>query len=514
MKKIYLFILFASLVSCGKFLEPKSPSEFVPKNVNSLNELLTNEAYYQIHADNKCYFTFLEVFNDDAEMTSENAYFSGLGTADREDGCMKLVAMTGDVFASEFTFGQTIHPWECFYESILRCNAVLDYLSIVSGSESEKAYVEAQALFLRALGYFYLVNYYGAPYGHDKNALGVPLKLNSDLVIDGLVRNSVEEVYNQIVKDLLRAEKCWELAPAKQFRKDFRANLPATQHLLSRVYLYMENWTEAIRYAEKVIGWSNFSLYDLNTFVGGAEPLVNYATYGNSETIWAYGSVGDFTKIMSASFDLKKEVETESLRLRRVFVTSKSLLNCYADNGSDLRRDLYIFREWITDTGNSHLSDTKIPVGKISHNLNMQPLSGESRPAFTFRLSETYLILAESYAMMGGEDGKALSYINMLREKRIKVANYVKLQGITGDNLVELIRLERRRELCFEGGRWFDQRRWGMKSFKREWRKYGEVAATYTISDNDNAFVFPIPQNTMVENPSLKQNPLSTRTIY
>lgn len=518
MKKIYVILIVGLFISCGKFLEPKSPSEFIPKNINSLNEMLTFGAYYRPGVGNVDYFTMLELFSDDLQMTTNAAYFDGLN-APLEFATKRIVAMTGDMFEEMASLeGVGVTAWECFYQSILKCNAAMDYMPTVSGTKEEKAYVEAQALFMRALGYFYLVNYYGEPYNHNKKALAVPLKLTSNLAVDMVKRNSVEEVYQQIIKDLLRAEECWALNPEKQFRKDFRANLPATQFLLAKVYLFMENWKEAKKYAEKVMAWSDFSLYNLNLHVNSKNTNLNYALYENSETIWLYGNIIDYTKITNTSLKMKMNDPTnpnESSRNRKKFIASSSLLESYEDEGTtgDLRKRYYIFTEWVTDAGKAGFIETKLAVGKIFNDGTMSPVSGHYNPALKFRLSEMYLTYAEACAMIGGEENNALSAMNTLRENRILTVNYVPVTGITGSELIEYIRAERRRELCFEGSRWFDMRRWGMKSFKREWRRYGVVENVYTIADNDPAFTFPIPRAVLDFNTALVQNPLSSRTI-
>ena len=48
---------------------------------------------------------------------------------------------------------------------------------------------------------------WGAPYNHDKKALGVPLKVTSALEAKELPRNTVEEVYVQILADLDEARE-------------------------------------------------------------------------------------------------------------------------------------------------------------------------------------------------------------------------------------------------------------------------------------------------------------------
>lgn len=65
----------------------------------------------------------------------------------------------------------------------------------------------------------------------------------------------------------------------------------------------------------------------------------------------------------------------------------------------------------------------------------------------------------------------ALNAVNELRKKRISEEKYKDKSGLSGDELLEFVRNERRRELCFEGHRWFDLRRYGMPSFTRVWKE-------------------------------------------
>lgn len=508
MKKIDLLIIVALLGSCSKFLEPKSNSEFIPKNVVSLNEMLTTGGYFAQVSNG---FGFLEPFSDDLEMTTENAYFQGSGLGD-EKKYQHLVAMTKKIQDGEFNFPPKT-PWEQFYKNILYCNAAIDYLPTVKGESDYKDYVKAQALFLRALSYFYLVNYYGQPYNYNKEALGVPIKLTSDLITKMVPRNTVEEVYDQMLNDLHESEKLWENTPEQQYRQDYRTNLPATQFLLSKVYLFMENWSEAKRYAEMVMGWKQFSLYDLNTFQpSGTQPSLNYSTYSIPETIWLYG-LGTQTVHGVLNLILFKEAPNDKNYNRKGFIASSSLLALYGEDDSDLRKDLYMFREWVTDKTPGFYISTRKPVGKIAHNPNMIPSSESGLTHLKFRLSEIYLIYAECCAMIDGKESEAIRVLNELRRNRMKQSAYKPMENLSGSALLDFVKEERRRELCFEGSRWFDMRRWGMKSYNREWRKYGKVEAVYTIQENDNAFTMPIPKSALELNTALIQNPLSTRKI-
>lgn len=77
-----------------------------------------------------------------------------------------------------------------------------------------------------------------------------------------------------------------------------------------------------------------------------------------------------------------------------------------------------------------------------------------------FRLAEVYLNLAEAQCELGELD-KAIAALNMIRER----AGQPKIENVPGfvkdkDFLMKRIRNERRVELCFEGHRYYDQRRW------------------------------------------------------
>ena len=86
-------------------------------------------------------------------------------------------------------------------------------------------------------------------------------------------------------------------------------------------------------------------------------------------------------------------------------------------------------------------------------------------------------------------------------------ANY--LDEGTAKKLVESVRNERRRELCFEDHRWFDLRRQGMKRFVHKWLgdHSDSQITSYELTQNDPMFTLPIPENVMLRNDALIQNP-------
>lgn len=489
MKQLLIIGTVLLLSSCSKFLEPKSQSEYVPRTVEAINEMLIGSAYPESSLD---IFRDLNFHDDDIMMTSENVGFYRT-TANYKVSIYALFTKDKEKYSKLESKYQN-NSWYMTYQKILGANAALDYVEDVKGNEIEKNITKAQALTLRAFYYFLLTNLYGAPYTHNKEALAVPLKLVSGFSDNYTGRNTVEEVYKQIITDLLKAEQYYNSAPEKrQFKKDHRTSLPMVQLLLSRVYLYMGQMSEAANYAEKVIKNNQFSLYDLNSFEASTTHYFpNYATYGNPETIWAYGNAASLNRLITING------YSENGRIvRALFNVSDDLLSKFTEG--DLRKSTYFVTE------GTLFPNTYIPMGKSSYGLadkNQNFTCSNTTMGMSMRLSEAYLNLAE--AVMVSDPNRALKLINTLREKRFTPNTYVELTNV--NDLKTLIYEERRRELCFEGHRWFDLRRQGMPSFSREWKELGIGTETITLREKSPYYVLPIDQNIIDKNPSIVQN--------
>lgn len=504
MKKLFLIfwncLLLGLVMGCSDFLEPKSSDEYIPENAAALDEMLVEEVYTDPNAGNTYMFQFHNIFDDDVTVTD-----LPLGFRETEqlkgDAYFALYTLQPDMFFAMNEGNIAGEAWDEYYQRILGCNVALDYLDKMNDAEDSERYVAAQALALRAFNYFQLVNLFGAPYNYNPKALGVPLKLKSGLTTDWLTRNTVGEVYDQICRDLACSDSLFRLLPSdKQFKQDYRINLPAVRFLRSRVYLYMENYEEAIRWADSVLLWKEFQLYDLQTFVSSPDtPKPHYGNYTSGEVLWCYGSSSDLTRLTLTQAD--EYVDGIRYNPYRFFNASSELLEMYAVEDS-LRKDLYIFDEYSNNTW----TGKKLAVGKV-YNIRNQIVQSANNFGMSFRLSELYLNLAEAHAMLGNSE-KALFYLNELRSKRIK--EYKDVVGISGEELIQFVREERRRELCFEGHRWFDLRRWGMESFTRKWKLNNEPWQNYVIEKNDPAFTLPIPDEVIEQNPGLEQNPLAS----
>ena len=137
---------------------------------------------------------------------------------------------------------------------------------------------------------------------------------------------------------------------------------------------------------------------------------------------------------------------------------------------------------------------------------------------FLFSTAEAYLNLAEATAYQGKED-EARKALNDLRVKRLVTEQYTNSEE-SGAELIELIREERERELCLEGHRWFDLRRYGVcekypdsKLLTHNYTYYDNGASTqmlethvFTLESNDAAYILPIPQEVLDFNTGMVNN--------
>lgn len=138
--------------------------------------------------------------------------------------------------------------WNAWYKLIANANTIITRIENVDIDENEKKQFIAEAKFMRAFGYRYLVYLYG----------GVPLNLEEVASPKkDYTRATKEEVLNQIVKDA--SEAALDLPRIEEVEDGKVSNLVA-QHLLAETYIALKKYDEAIQAASNVINDPNTSL--------------------------------------------------------------------------------------------------------------------------------------------------------------------------------------------------------------------------------------------------------------
>ena len=157
---------------------------------------------------------------------------------------------------SNFFNGTVSNVYADAYRAIYRSNVVIKDMDRIEMSEEERQRFEGEALFIRALNHFVIVRQFAQPYGYSatNNHLGIGVK--TEPTFDPVYRESVNDVYAQIVADLLSAE-------AKLPENNgIYADQFAAKALLAKVYLEISDWQSAYDYANEVIASNRYTLED------------------------------------------------------------------------------------------------------------------------------------------------------------------------------------------------------------------------------------------------------------
>ena len=372
--------------------------------------------------------------------------------------------------------------WAYAYYVISCCNEIIDRLENSSlGTEAQRNNYIAECLFLRALSHFDLVITFAQPYAYTADAShdGVPVVLHRDLAAKPK-RDSVKKVYDQVIEDLLLAEKL--IDPAyRRSGTDPAASVTiyAIQALLSRVYLYSQQWQLAADYANKVIESGKYKMWEssdiLTVSATSASSVywkdiqsdgeVIFEIYGNKSN--SYDGYHDGIAMMTTPAGYGDAA------------ASADLMAIY--EASDVRGDLFIEGE------GSNLGDfwTAKYHGK-----------GAATPDYNntivLRLSEMYLNRAE--AVINGATGyNAVSDLELIASKRGATAQPATKAGVY---------LERQKELAWEGHLWFDLARTGRAMTRTD---VADGVITEVPYPNFR-WAMPIPDREIIANENLTQN--------
>ncbi|SMO62708.1 RagB/SusD family nutrient uptake outer membrane protein [Fodinibius sediminis] len=383
--------------------------------------------------------------------------------------------------------------WQNNYNGIYRANSVLANLDNPQDYQgSEKQQYEGEAKFMRALYYFDLVRAFG----------GVPevtskISVNESMEIP---RSSEEEIYSLIISDL---EQAIELLPRPENTDLGRANKGAAAALLGKVYVYRENYSEALNYLESVADYGfqleeNYA--DLFTIEGSGDNDEFIFQMNYIENIEGNPLSSDFVPYDGAAGITSSggEVALLSWSVHKLF------------EEEDSRKDVTVNEYWAHPS--SPDQEEWYPfVGKyaVPHPPNS---SGLDLPVL--RYGDTVLLMAEANYFEGNIT-QALENLNSIRERAFGDAshNYTLADISTEEQFMDKLMLERQLELAFENQRWFDLVRTGrfMEALQEHERNYNPEtgqATTVTYDVQPHQARFPIPQHEINQaNPGvLEQN--------
>lgn len=356
------------------------------------------------------------------------------------------------------------------------------------------------AHFARAYYYFMLNIRFAKAYNPSSAAtdLAVPLVLVPDINATP-ARNTVKEVYDQILSDIAIAKT--NLAAKAGSANANQINLDVVLALESRVRLFMHDWVAAREVAEILINSAKYKLY---TTADGVKSM--WHTDAGNEVIFApFVSINEGPNVNNIYIGWNAGTS----RYTPLYLPSQWIIDTYSD--SDFRKSAYFLTSSKVYMASKGREFTATIVNKYPGNpalRNSGSVTNYAHSPKVFRIAEVYLNAAEA-SFMSQNETSARNHINTLRVSRGLTALPL---SVTGNTLLNEIKLERMRELAFEGFRLEDLKRWG-EGFTRRDSQDAELLQTgpdfnsKTVSANNDKITWGIPDRDVVANPNIVQNP-------
>lgn len=367
--------------------------------------------------------------------------------------------------------------WSQGYRTIYRVNAVLENLENLSEGDFRNN-VEGEALAIRALAHFDMARIYANFPQAGASEMGIPYVTSTDVTAQP-ARPTVQVTYDNIIADFETAKGL-----INDTNGDGRLNADVVNGLMSRLYLYLQNYNATITAATAALRGTP-SVGSIDIFPG----------------IWLDATdEGVAFKIRHTEADNisigVQYSQTGSTGVRSEYVVDYEFYQLYGEN--DVRTASYFSTSPFAGKDFNHIAKY---FGRETGSLNVVDTK-------VLRWAEVYLNRAEAYAAQG-MDTEALADLDVVRSQR-----YTDFASgnETGQALKDAIQLERRLELAFEGHRFFDLKRQGLPISRSGFGDEADgtgipvPAESQVMPAGDDRFQLPLPQDELNANPNMVQN--------
>ncbi|RLD70789.1 MAG: hypothetical protein DRI98_07000 [Bacteroidetes bacterium] len=465
MKRYFTIIILAltCLTACDEFLDVIPTGKVIPNTVEDFDKLLNNPSLVYNTWGNMAYM-------DPDLYMPENNYNN----------------MWQSKWRKQYTWSEDPidekdqdPDWNTRYKYIYVYNTIINHIDeapLGSRIESDRALVKGDAFAQRAMDYFLLVNEY-APHVTDDtwDTPAIPMPLVEDLQIQ-LPRSTIGEIYDRILADLSEAETLLADGPAIREEANFRPGTASVKALLGTIYLYFGDWALAEQYTSEALAQYDF-VYDFNELdhIVPGEPWSAFdndreflytqdhksSVWGRTHRTWFY----DPANLYSPSLRDLYNHETD----RRWYLQSGEY-TWYDQRNSTLPNYVFIRDYAATNAG----------------------------------MTSPRLMLDNAEAKVRNGDGPgAIDMLNQLAVYRYTTRDTT-FTYTTDAAALQEVKDERRRELCFTGVNFIDQKRY---------HAYGETiptftrtipdGETFTLEPGSDKWVVPIARLVQYSNPNL-----------
>ncbi len=393
----------------------------------------------------------------------------------------------------------TSYLWFIGYKIVLEANNIIDKIKINESTSSELKQYVGEAYFYRAMVFFDLARIFSFPPALGTDNPGIILRTGVSEE-DNKPRASVGDTYKQIISDLQKASDLMTMRnPGNITESKKYGNKWAAEGLLSRAYLFTEQYDSVVYYANDVIDNSPFELEPEGSYISSF-----WNTPDSKEDLFIIFYSND-EDVGEAS--LGSMYNGDGTGWGEVY-PSQPYLDLLTQYPEDVRTG---FIDTVFNASNNiskypGTTFSMIYMNKFSYQNGIPTLSS---PAY-IRLSELYLNRAEAYAHLS-QDDNALADVNTIRERAglsgdalVTSGNLSATHGYT--SVLDAVLAERRLELSFEGQRRDDLMR-NKIDLNRSYPSGQNVDGETDIYPyNGPRQIYYIPLNEIIYNPLCKQN--------
>jgi hypothetical protein len=381
--------------------------------------------------------------------------------------------------------------WIYFYRMIEQVNNLICNIDEIPGlTAAERGFLLGNALAYRGHYHHLLVQTYAQAVHHSPSDLGVPLSITLDS--EPKARSTVRDVYTQIEKDLLEALAALETPGVEALTPDIAfANPRVIKGLLSRMYLCLHDWPNAIKYAREA-----------RTSI----PLMTQGQYGdgfftrNNEWMWASivpaTEANDVVTFRAEMVNANPSFYPAAWRFDNCI--NKHIVAAADPEDARFKGMLFLPR-------NTHGGDFDVTT-------RYDKYRGETGTAYDLvymRGAEMLLNEAEALCMPGASQNFA-TVRTLLKELRLARVNqtYADLvDGMTDVELLEDVKLQRRMEFWGEGFRFHDLKRRGEAMDRSDNGNAQNRNRTKVVTNpRSHYWVYLIPNLELQSNPHMVQN--------
>ncbi|NII27013.1 RagB/SusD family nutrient uptake outer membrane protein [Pseudoflavitalea sp. X16] len=521
-----LLIAILALPGCSKFLEHDNPTA------------ITDDQWWNTATD---------------ALNALNAVYVGIPDGASGRQLMFLAALSDEAVARQSTRGdyesfvKGLHNvswnvgegiWEDDFKDIRRACRFLENVDRCFMEEDLKTRYKYEARALRAYYHMELMMFFG----------GIPI-VTASVTTEGsyLKRNTEEEVYNFVVEELTACAP--HLPTVYTTNTDYKRITEGTcWALISKLALFYKKYEVARDAAKKVIDLGVYELYKSSNLKNSYADLFLYAGEVNKERIFFRentGSGGQWNTFAPQGVGGKTVVSPTAAAVNNYETKQgKTIWELGPDSAKIYQKDpnyksnrdprlaaslllpgqtysSYVLKPFETaQTYADRIGAQNATATGFWVNKYLDPKDRNAAAAartldyMIIRYAEVLLNYAEALIELDQwNNPDVVKYINEVRT-RATMPNVDVTTYNSQETLRTLIRRERQAELAFEGGRFFDIRRWGILGTVMNGQVYGAVDPTTNepikvevrSCNPDRDYRWPIPQKEILANPKMEQN--------